>query len=90
MSRQDFIDQLIIKGFPETEIDYKLSIRDKFTNEAQEQADIDEFIKGTKYFIVKKLSTPFGDCKIIVPKDILKDLHDYMMTPGTLGGYNIR
>ena len=83
MTRQDLIDNCILKSNREDsdleyEIKQKLEIRDKFRTYPEEEADIEEFAKNTKNFLITKLVTPFGDFPVFIDRSCHKEVLEYM------------
>lgn len=84
MTRQDFIDNFLINSekadtrVTEAYLKNMLEIRDKHRTYAQEEADINEFAKNTKNFIILKLVTPFGEYPIFVDRAAHKEVLEYM------------
>ena len=78
MTRQDFIDDLIIKGFPENEIKYKLRVRDDFKDIGTEEKDIEAMMEKSKNYKKSKIITPFGECIILVPRELVKEHFEYI------------
>lgn len=87
MTRQDFIDSLILKG--EADIKGKLELRDNLRGYAQEIDDINDFVKNTKHFKVVRLITPFGECPLIVERDDIKDMIAYMGSNKLYNGFSM-
>ena len=84
MTRQDFIDNFLIKTdiankrVIEAYLKDMLEVRDKHRTYPEEESDIEEFAQNTKHFIIMKLVTPFGECPVFVDRSMRKEILDYM------------
>jgi len=80
MTKQEFIDSYLLKNdINSGNLDELLEIRKKLIGEDEEKKDLEEYIKNSKHFYLKTLITPFGDCLVLVPKDLYMEMSKWII-----------